>query len=348
MRVNWLPNRIAADIRGLGVAGAMALSVSALIAAWCAAWSIFGDWTLLTRWGAYAFPWLGVAALLACIPAVVKRRYRIALIQALPALLMLLPIAGRAWPGRLWNVAAPSDIRVVTFNITDFNSVTLARTYDRAAHRIAALHPDVVFLQQIGDPEDLLARFAREPGLRGLHAYPLKSSEDIILSRYPLEGVAVPFGRSVTAIANIGSCRLALWDLHGPHGEHDVNEQADFFRDFRARFAPVGAGAIVAGDMNSTEFNSVQAPLRDVLGDAFASTGFGAGFTYPTGVRRVGRLGPLVRIDHIFFTPALTPTQSFAFGGDIGSDHYALFAAFRLPGDCASSPGHAPAPSKAP
>lgn len=340
MRVNWSLKRIAAEIRGLGVAGVMALSVSALIAIWCAAWLIFGDWTLLTRWGAYTVPWLGVVAVLACIPAVAQRRYRIALIQAVPALLMLLPIAGRAWPGRLWNAAAASDIRVVTFNVTDFNSMTLARTYDRAAHRIAALHPDIVFLQQIANPEDLLARFAREPGLRALHAYPRKSSEDMILSRYPLESAAIPFGRSVTAIADIGRCRLALWGLHGPHGERAVNEQAKFFNDFRTRFAPMGAGAIVAGDMNSTEFNSVQAPLRDVLGDAFASAGFGAGFTYPTGVRRLGKLGPLVRIDYIFYTSTLTPTQSFAFGGDIGSDHYAVFTAFRLPDKCANiAPG---------
>lgn len=340
MRVNWPLKRIAAGIRGFGVAGGMSLSVSALIAIWCVAWVIFGDWMLLTRWGAYAFPWLGLAALLACIPAIVKRRYGIALIQVVLALSMLLPIGGRAWPGRLWNAAVPSDIRVVTFNITDFNSETLGRTYDRAAHRIATLHPDIVFLQQIANPQDLLARFAREPGLRKLHAYPRKSSEDMILSRYPLESAAIPFARSVTAVADIGGCRLALWNLHGPHGERAMNEQAKFFRDFRARFAPVGAGAIVAGDMNSTEFNSVQAPLRDVLGDAFASTGFGAGFTYPTGVRRLGRLGPLVRIDYIFYTSTLTPTQSFAFGGDIGSDHYAVFASFRLPDKCANiAPG---------
>lgn len=309
--------------------------VSTLIAVWCASWLLVGDDAPFSRLGAYAEPWLGLIALLAGVPGAIARK-PLASLQILLAILMLFPVAERYWPGRLWNKAAPPDLRVVSFNITDFDTATLGATYDRAAKEIAARHPDIIFLQQILNEQLLLGKLKQAMGGGPIYVFPNLTAQnvDLIVSRYPLEEARIPFDRSVSAIVRLPDCRLVLWDLHGPHGERDATAQEEFFAAFRAQFG-AKSRAVVAGDLNSTEFNSAQAPLREVLTDAFAKSGYGAGFTYPTSVRRLGLFGPLVRIDHIFSSADLVPVQSVVFGGTVGSDHFALFAALRLPPNCA-------------
>lgn len=330
-------------LRRSGPLGKVAIGVSVCIALWLVAALVVGDAFLPVRWLNYAGPWLGLIALCAGIPAAIDRRWVTAAAQAFLAVLVLAPIADRFWPGRLWNASAPGDLRVVTFNVTDFNPNTLGGTFRNATTAIGDLHPDVVFLQQIMDGNQLIADFARNPQLKELRPFPAPGSkdfvdaQDFIFSRYNLEGARAPFDRAVSAHIQIGKCSIELWGLHAPHGERDVRPQVAFLGDFIADADKGDVTTVAAGDMNSTEFNSVQDSVRQSFGDAFAEKGFGLGFTYPTHARRLGVLGPFVRIDHIFFRGDIAPTEAHIFGGHAGSDHFGMFAAFRIDPACKGS-----------
>jgi vancomycin resistance protein VanJ len=343
MKISDTQKNNLAGLRGTGSMGQIAIGVSTCVALWFIAALFLGDGVLPIRWLNYAGPWLGLIALCTCVPAVIGKRWITAALQALLAVLVLAPIADRFWPGRLWNASDPGDLRVVTFNVTDFNPNTLGGTYRNAATAIGDLHPDIVFLQQIMDGDQLITTFARNPELKNLHPFPAPGSkdfvgaQDFIFSRYILEDARAPFDRAASAHVRVGKCRIELWGLHAPHGERDIRPQVEFFGDFIAGADSGDATTVAAGDMNSTEFNSVQDDVRRSFHDAFAEKGFGFGFTYPTRVRRLGLFGPFVQIDHIFFRGHIAPTESHVFGGSAGSDHFGMFAAFRIDPACKGS-----------
>jgi vancomycin resistance protein VanJ len=246
-----------------------------------------------------------------------------ALLALAVALLILIPALPRFNPIRWLSSAPPGDLRVLTFNTSTMNS-----DFDAIAKLIVRERADIVLLQQISDLTALKAQISRTPGHFGYFSFPEHTADMAILSRFPLLQ-SQTFGERVTSVATIGKCQIRLWDLHAPHGQFAIENQEQFFIAAAAALDDEKLALIVTGDLNSTEFNSAQAPLRAELRDAYAEAGSGFGSTFPSRVRRFGMLGPLFRIDHVFFR-GLEPASAWVVSDNAGSDHLPVLVTFKF------------------
>jgi vancomycin resistance protein VanJ len=227
-------------------------------------------------------------------------------------------------------VASP-QLRVMSWN-------TLFTTDDAEAvsHTILAEEPDIVALQELG------TALAPELSVQLRTAYPyqaLSPKSDPggfgILSRYPLADVVAPElgtdtcrcqqvtillpDQAITLLnvhPNIPRLRLdRIGDLRIPSDF----QTADQDRSFDALMRRIDASQhplLVVGDFNLTDRQRAYSLVRGSLQDAFASAGWGFGWTFPAG----HVIGPLIRIDYILMDAHWTALRAWT-GHGAGSDH---------------------------
>ncbi len=327
----WNPDIVATALTALrrwrhGFAVA-AIALLVPIALWLLGWLSIGDDWLPVRWGAFVAPWLALLALLAGCCLWLSGRHWFAAPAVVLVILILLPVMPRLNPARWATSTETGDLRVMTFNTSVANS-----DFAAIARLIVRERPDVVLLQQLGSLSALDAELSRLPGhIRYFHA-PDRLADTIILSRFKLSQTKEFFQR-VTAVAPIHGCQVRLWDYHAPHGQYGAAEQAVYFQEIGQALRDEKLPVIAGGDLNSTEFNSVQAPLRNELKDVFTEVGAGFGFTFPSPIRRFGWLGSLFRIDHIL-DRSLQPAAAWTVGDSAGSDHFPVMATFWIGTPC--------------
>lgn len=308
--------------RHMAVFRATGAALAGLIALWFVSWLLVGDGLLLVRWGAFAAPLLATLSLVAAGMFALGRRPWWGASATGLALLILLPVIPRFNPARWFRTSEADDLRVMTFN-----SSTLNTDYAAVAGLIVREHPDIVFLQQTRDLPALLRKIRTLPGSFQYQRFPTHAADAVILSRFALSN-GQEFPAQVGAVIAIDACHVRLWSLHAPHGQLDIDTQQYFFEQAALSVADEKLPVIAGGDLNSTEFNSDQAPLRAQLIDAFATAGAGLGFTFPSHVRRFGTFGRLFRIDYIFFR-GLVATAAWTVGDNAKSDHFPVEATFR-------------------
>ena len=241
--------------RNFGIFGAVGGALLVAISLWFVGWLFVGDKLLLIRWGAYAAPWLAMLALLAAGLLALGRRAWWAALAFVVALLILTPVLPRFSPARWFATPEAGDLRVMTFNTSDMNS-----DFGAIARLIVHEHADIILLQQIADLDALKAQIGRTPGHFHYFSFPEHTSDTVILSRFQLSrsrayDERVTSGSRVTAVATIGRCQIRLWDLHAPHGQYAFESQEQFFADAAAALIDEKLPLVVAGDLNSTEFN---------------------------------------------------------------------------------------------
>ena len=91
-----------------------------------------------------------------------------------------------------------------------------------------------------------------------------------------------------------------------------------------------GVPTIVAGDFNATPFNAVHYYMREAMAYARPAGIMNQTFTFPAEGRRMGMIGPQIRIDHIFYT-SMQLKRADVLDTSAGSDHYPVRAEFLLP-----------------
>ena len=84
---------------------------------------------------------------------------------------------------------------------------------------------------------------------------------------------------------------------------------------------------IVLGDFNSTEFNYPYKVMTTHLNDSLREVGFNFSQTFPGKARRIGMLGPLIRIDYIFHQGFFVES-AYVIDRSYGSDHYPVYTKF--------------------
>jgi vancomycin resistance protein VanJ len=279
------------------------------------------------RWGAFAAPWLAFSLLPAAGAFILSRRWWTATASLVLAFLILSPALPRLSPTRWSRPPETNGLRVMTFNTSlvndDIGAISEAIAHER---------PDIVFLQQIGNLTLLRARLEQLLPNAHFASFPARTNDLAILSRLPLSQ-AREFNSRSTAIAAAGTCRFRLWNFHAPHGQTDFAAQNAFFSGAAAAIKDDPLPIIAAGDLNSTEFNSVQAPLRAVLTDVYSAVGAGFGFTFPSRVRNLGMFGRLFRIDHILVR-GLVSESAWIGGTAANSDHFPVMATFQTEQRC--------------
>ena len=267
------------------------------------------------------------------------------------------PIMGLCWNlhGHLAPASAGATIRFMTCNIKDSRRDVAALIQD-----LVRYEPDVVFLQDAGNPTDgPLGVYFRDWNICSNGQYviasrwPLAKAEALLISQpkdqeYLLRTV-VQIGRTPISLYNVhlltprdglnalraarkqpGQFAGAVQDLQD-NVEHRILQAAkvsDFVRQ--------EPGAIIlAGDLNSPDESLVCKALREAnLHDAFVEGGRGYGFTYGHFLLR-GRIPWLpriswMRIDHIMLSSRLQAKHCWTGTGE-ASDHRPVFADLTVP-----------------
>lgn len=292
--------------------------------------------------------WVALAPLAILLPAALlfRRRSLLALVAA--SVIIIGPVMGLCLPWRTLIAPAPTsatapNLRVITCNVhrSDLNR-------DALADLIAATKPDVVALQ------DWTSRFDDIfPSTGGW--YTLRDDELCVFSRYPIRKLRdvgkdnwdkrKQPGSAVCYELTLPQGPVPLIDLHlaSPHrafeatlhregeGAEQINANSaarQLQSQALSRFVKTqGRAVILAGDFNTPQESNLFTRAWPGLSDAYATAGFGCGYTYHARWTDV-------RIDHILSGPAWR-CHKCEVGPDVGSPHRPVIADFQWLGAAA-------------
>ncbi|MBW3576228.1 MAG: endonuclease/exonuclease/phosphatase family protein [Actinobacteria bacterium] len=313
---------------------------AAVTAATIVAWFLVGDlwWTQPVH--ATTFYWPLPAVPLAAL-ALVRRRWRVALLLAVPAGLFVTAYGG------LFVGASPAvdgDVRVASYN-TYIRSSDLSHVFSIAR----AERPDVLLVQEI------TPRRAAELEAELGDTYPHRWFGDEVgrvggvgvLSRFPIVALRpVPPPRPAsrpTAVVHldVGGRPLQIVPVHltSPCPDCGASLLGRQRLEVDVRRAEIDAAlaeldpdipAVVGGDLNSTRRSD---PYRHLVAAGFRDpqieAGAGPGFTWPAGTDRLPDR-PLLRIDWVM-ARGMIPVDAWVASTD-GSDHRPVLADLAWPG----------------
>jgi endonuclease/exonuclease/phosphatase (EEP) superfamily protein YafD len=230
------------------------------------------------------------------------------------------PAAARDAPG----------LRLVSANAMVGNA-----TPDRFAAEVASHEPDILFVQEyhgrIGLAIERSGLRERLPYFREAYS-PRWSSGLAIYSRYPLDDVDVFFvtRRPVIRIdVTIDRASLRLFNIHAisPGGRWVADPWNDGWQEYIEVFKAEERPFVVAGDFNMTQNHRWHGELQDIgLRSCHEQLGRGSASTWPYGSgRRLYRLLPKIRIDHVFVSEGVA-CMAISEGHASGSDHRPVIA----------------------
>lgn len=235
------------------------------------------------------------------------------------------------------DVSQPS-IKVLSLNCSWYKTSS-----ENLTNLIQKEQPDIVFLQEIVKKHTERALV----WLRSIYPYQVTAPEVAILSKYPIassEVLHLAEHRDIQqrAIIRIGDRDLVAYNIQvkSPWINYqkilpffsipfyDYRERSQEIQDLVQRLQKETLPAIVAGDFNMTDQSQDYNYLATIIKDAFQTSGFGFGFTWPHGwelsfliKNSAWKLNyPIFRIDYIWYSQHWK-SRSTKVLPTIGSDH---------------------------
>ena len=274
------------------------------------------------------------------------------------ALLVLLLVLGPVMGLVLERVepdAGRQRVRVMTYNVKAHLAAQRRDGFARLGREIDAGNPDILMLQDANESvaARLLPRSATPvtdapvaalPGQR----YRYQHGQFVIASRYPLRDCAPGSMRAgahspfyVRCRADVNGVRVELFSVHLQtprqalnatrreplEGVDDLEQNAALrlsqAADLEEAVRAARGTVIVGGDLNAPQPSLVVRRLLDAgLRDAFATAGFGYGYSYGQALRPGF---PFLRIDHILASAGIGVAGSHVGGAD-ASEHRPVIA----------------------
>jgi vancomycin resistance protein VanJ len=285
---------------------------------WTAAAAIFVAANDIAR---HVSPQLGAICLLVAIVCAVRRLFVGAAVWTATAVLMLWPIIPNYMPHQA-NRGTGCRFAVVTFNHLEGHTDNAG-----AAKLLAGLHADIVFAQKVYDTEAFRDALLAA-GYQGFDSFLSPGNAEVILSRFPIIRTNDDRDGVWSDVAIAGE-EVRLRGLYAPRPVGETGKP-ELYRDYYARLETEIAARrgplVVAGDGNASIFTPEIRALRARLRDAWDEAGFGLGATFPGPWRRIGMLGPFVRIDYIFHSDAFAALAARRIGDAAGAGHYPVWA----------------------
>jgi len=330
--LQWVARIAVAVTLLLAVSQAIAYSVEAMSTWWL-------ELLQYVPYPAYLLPALAAVAL----SSLLTRAWRLA--AGLGVALVATVVMGFVW-GRADTGTEP--LRVMTYNIKAYLAGPGAAAFDGIEREVALHAPDILVMQDAGE---LAERRQRSPALlaslfvgRSVYA----QGQYIVVSRFPLRecrpgdiafrGNRFGYARCIVTVHGRDIDLLTAHLLSPRRGLNATRrEPVDGIDDWQQNFADrlvqasklaadVGARTrplILAGDLNASQASPVVRRLLDRgLRDAFASAGWGYGYTHGHALR-VGI--SFLRIDHILVSDEIGVTDAFP-GGWQASEHRPVIA----------------------
>ena len=219
-----------------------------------------------------------------------------------------------------------ADVRVMTLNV-ELNN----RTVPGLADYIREHKIDLVFLQENkGGNQSPASVLAKE-----FPQWHVETEGELaILSRWPLSERKVRKMRSLpgriilsATVASPHQFRVMTTHWSVPQITHglgkltrSIEAQRYDYEDTLDELNQSSLPTILGGDFNNPPRHAFSRGLSSRLIDAYSTTGFGVGWTFPAS-------RPITRIDHLFSTKPLVPMAAMV-GPSFGSDHCSLLATF--------------------
>ena len=295
---------------------------AALLTTWAMLWIATGDSYALVRAGVALAPFvLGFSIVLACLSVALRDRPSLALSSLVAGLIAIhLPASVL----RLSNATGDDGISLTTLSNRTKNTDMAA-----TAAMLRANRADIFALQEISDPMALITRLN---GLYGPGAamHSCRHKTYLAISRYRFGAPEVlPNTVAVRCPIDLPNGPAQLYLVHLPRAVVTADRQDAAVVDLLGHIARQADPVIVAGDFNATPLSSTMQAFNKELINAFDATGRGIGFTFPTGARRLGALGPFLRIDHVLVTSQLSPRAARAARWHPpGADHFPVEIVF--------------------
>lgn len=282
---------------------------------------------------------LGLFLSLLLLPLCLLLRYRrlslLVLIAAVVLVLLYLPVlvsgAVTAPPGAV-------ELRILTFNIQGPQD-----ELDSLVAIIDEADADLVALQEFSPAA--ATRFAAE--FEAVYPYQALHPQDdpnigqAVLSRYPI--TAENYWRNEQLDATLGHLRveldidsrpLVLYNTHpvppfGLQGKVNLEAHSREIDILLERALAETVTTILVGDFNMTDQFGEYHRISTRYVDAFREVGAGFGFSFPNGQRLP--LPPVIRLDYVFYDPAINGLEARIWGRSGSSDHLPLYVRLALP-----------------
>lgn len=290
-------------------------------------WS--GDHLSPGRYTGYLMPWVLVILLPGGVCALLLRHWSLAVVLGVSLVFILYTYAPLLLPRPNIVHASPAALNVMSFNVWSKNS-----SPERIAAAVVEHEPDILLLQEIMPPqfEDLsraleeLSRSSGEPWNKVYNSNLLQAT----VSRYPLTNQWSKRNKAKVQVVSAETPwgPVMVFNVHPTWGNWARRDKqlSDLLRD---DILPCELPVILGGDFNAPEQSEIFKLLALHLRNAHTEAGQGFGFTFPKALSVKNSLFPffpVVRIDHIFFSPHFTALQAATTKDSYGSDHLPITA----------------------
>lgn len=216
------------------------------------------------------------------------------------------------------------------FTFITFSKMSHNTNYAEVAKVIDCTRFDVIHVQEIRDI-DVFLNVAPSVTKHCHYAEHPEKPTLFTFSKYPLKVSSVQGNTFIeTVIANQS---IALINVHALKTiTRSADSQTNLAKRMEDLKQAIKMPIIVAGDFNATPFNESIMLMRKQFQEVRLSNSLAARrSTWPGEVRRLGSLGPLLHIDHIFYE-GLSSHNTFIHASSYGSDHYPIQTTFSLNG----------------
>jgi endonuclease/exonuclease/phosphatase (EEP) superfamily protein YafD len=300
---------------------------------------IFDDQNIIFRYLNYFGYYIPFLALLITVAGFWLARYRTA--KALLVLLLLpvitipyyLALAGFGGAARFDVPANSRSLSSVPLSFVTFSKMSRNNNYAEIAKILDCQKYDVIVVQEISDFDKVLAA-KPEIAEHCQYAYAGMPEKFLtIFSKYPISyASADPIsGVNIFGVSLLGqNINVLTMRLAKTFDERGVNIQTRQIEQVGVLLEKLSGPTIMAGDFNSTPHNYPVFKMKQHMAYAVPDGFMTSTFTFPADGRRLGILGALIRIDHIFYKNVVLDSVE-VMKNNFGSDHYPVHAQFAVP-----------------
>ena len=255
-------------------------------------------------------------------------------------------------PNRTCKKQSKYSISVMTYNVLESN-----RNLDGIVNSILSSNPDVIAFQEITNNigeklsellshiypfQEFASRLHDFPTNAFISKYPFKMVDSIIEGYWktPPQVLIVDFNGSPFYFINIHANPTRIGTINSKEIAHSFNLRLQQVEAIVRHISQIKMPLIIAGDLNSTEYNYAYTIITDQLQDVWRSAGWGLGYTF--GLRnntfmdrrplKISSCIPrwMLRIDFIFYSNKWMVPETHTGKWDNVSDHRPVIANFIL------------------
>jgi len=297
------------------VAGWLAKLAIAGVACWFALWMAFGDSiAYLGYLNALGFIF-GLIALASAMASLFLRSWLWAGIGFILAAILL--VTGSGLNMGAGGEKAAGSIRIASASLRGIN-----RDMASAAARLASYDADIIALQEVHDATAFRDELAKRTGTKW---HLVLDGAYAVLSTFPITLAQNKSKRWNSATVQLGHRKMTLWNLRAPKSFAKPIDNSVYYVGLLDAIRAQKPD-IVVGDFNATPWNYGFRMVAREMTEAHDAAGFGPGNSFPAAGRRIGILGAISRIDHIFVKPGHRITNAFTGRASSGSDHHPVVA----------------------